>query len=282
MNKLQFIGCDASYEESNVVLLGAPFDGTVSFRPGTRFAPNAIRLDSIGIETYSPYQDNDIEAMLVHDKGDIDIAFGNTVKVLETLKQEITNIVQDKKIPLLIGGEHLVSLPAIEAVHEQYPDLHVIHFDAHTDLRDDYEGEALSHATVMKQVATKLGNNKLFQFGIRSGLKEEFEYAETHQYIEKYTVNTVKTIASSLQHKPVYITLDLDVLDPSLMKGTGTPEAGGVSFNELLDAIIACKGLHIVGIDIVELAPHYDPSGVSTMVAVKLIRELLLLLSKEM
>lgn len=278
MNKLYFIGADKTYQESDVVILGAPFDGTTSFRPGTRFAPNVIRLDSDGIETYSPYQNEDLEDRNIYDCGDSEIIFGNTKQTLDNIHNDIKNIITDQKKIMMIGGEHLVSLPSIQAVYEQYPELRIIHFDAHTDLRNDYVGEKLSHATVIKRVSDMIGPNRIYQFGIRSGLKEEFIFAKNNHYIEQFTVDTVSSIISEIKDYPIYITLDLDVLDPSIMSGTGTPEPGGVSFKELLNALIQLKGLNIVGADIVELSPTYDPSGVSTAVACKLIREMLLLL----
>lgn len=278
MNKLHFIGCDKTYEESKLVIIGAPFDGTVSFKPGTRFAPNQVRLDSDGIETYSPYQDKDIEDISVYDDGDTEVVFGNKIKTLDNIKNKVTNHLKNNKKVLTIGGEHLITLPIIQAYHEFYNDLVILHFDAHTDLREDYLGEELSHATVMKRVHDLLGDQKIFQFGIRSGLKEEFDFAKEHLYIEPFSCNTIKTVIEKIKDKPVYISLDLDVLDPSIMSGTGTQEAGGLSFKELHNALLDLKDLNIIGADIVELSPHLDPSGTSTMVACKLIRELLLLI----
>lgn len=278
MNKLEFIGCHKEYKESKIVLFGAPMDQTVSFRSGSRFAPNEIRLDSDAIETYSPYQDKDLEDASVADLGDVDIYFGDVLKSLDSIYNQSKQIILDDKVPFLMGGEHLVTLPQVEAVYEKYPDLRVIHFDAHTDLREDYLGEKMSHATVMKRVSELLGDNKIYQFGIRSGLKEEFTYSENHQYIEKYTVNTVGDIVKGLKDYPIYVTVDLDVLDPSIMHGTGTPEAGGISFKELHEAILKLSSLNIVGCDVVELAPNLDSSKVSTLVAAKLIRELLILI----
>lgn len=277
MNKLVFIGCDSTYPESKIVLFGAPFDGTTSFRPGTRFAPNTIRLDSDGIETYSPYQDDELESKLVHDKGDAAITFGNTKKTMNDLYNFAKDITADDKKMFMIGGEHLVSYAPIKALYEKYNDLRIVHFDAHTDLREDYLGEKMSHATVMKRVSDIVGPNRLYQFGIRSGLKEEFTFAHKNHYIEKFTVSTVQNIIKDIKDYPIYITLDLDVLDPSIMSGTGTPEPGGVTFKELHQALLELKGCNIVGADIVELAPHYDQSGVSTAVAAKLVREMLLL-----
>lgn len=277
-NYISFIGCEHDYKEARIVLFGAPFDGTVSFKPGTRFAPSVIRQDSFGLETYSPYLNKHLEDALVHDAGDIDIAYGNTRKTLDRIREKAYTIIESNKIPFLIGGEHLVTLGNIEALSERYPNLKVLHFDAHTDLRDRYEDEKLSHATVMRRVYDLLGEKSIYQFGIRSGLKEEFQFANTHLTIEPFTLDTVGNVVKSLNDTPIYISLDLDVLDPSTMMGTGTPEPGGVTFKELINALYQLKGLNIVGCDVVELSPHYDTSGVSTAVAAKLIRELLMIL----
>ncbi len=277
-NHISFIGCEHPYNDARIVLFGAPFDGTVSFRPGTRFAPSVIRQDSFGLETYSPYLDKDLKDANVHDAGDIDVVFGNTRKTLDRIRDKAKDIVTSNKIPFLIGGEHLVTLGAIEALSERFPNLKVLHFDAHTDLRDSYEDEKLSHATVMRRVYELLGDKSIYQFGIRSGLKEEFLFAKNHLTIEPFTLNTVGDVVKNLNANPIYISLDLDVLDPSTMMGTGTPEPGGVTFKELTHALYQLKGLNIVGCDVVELSPHYDTSGVSTAVAAKLIRELLMIL----
>ncbi len=279
-NRYCFIGCDHSFEGSHVVIFGAPFDGTSSYRPGSRFAPHKIRMDSYGLETYSPYLDKDLEDTAIHDAGDLDLVFGNKLIVLDTIKKYTNYLLKNEKKPLMIGGEHLVTLPAIEALYEKYKDLIVIHFDAHTDLRESYMGEELSHATVIKQIWNLLGDHKIYQFGIRSGLKEEFEWAihGKHTFIDQYGYHQLQEICEQLQDRPVYVTIDLDILDPSVFPGTGTPEPGGITFKEMLDIIQTLQSLNIVGADVVELSPDYDPTGVSTAVASKVIRELLLIL----
>lgn len=277
-NVLNFIACDSNYKDSKIVLLGAPFDSTVSNKPGSRFAPNAIRLESYGLETYSPYQDLDLCDMRIFDSGDIELPFGNAKKALKLIKERSKKILSDNKIPFLIGGEHLVTLGQFEAVYEKYNDVCIIHLDAHTDLREDYLGEKLSHATVIRRCYDLVGDNKIYQFGIRSGERYEFEFANKHNYINKFNLDTIDEITKKLKGKNVYLTIDLDVLDPSFFPGTGTPEAGGVSFNELINAIRVFKDLNIVGLDVVELAPDYDLSRISTAIACKIIRELLLVL----
>lgn len=271
-----FIGCDNDYEESSIVIFGAPFDSTTSFRPGTRFASKAMRGESFGIETYSPYQDKDLEDITVFDGGDLELSFGNTERALGQIEKYTAQILADKKIPCMIGGEHLVTLGAVRAVAKKYPDLHVLQFDAHADLREDYLGEPLSHATVIHRVWDILGDDRIFQFGIRSGDRSEFQWGKDHVFTNKFNFNGLEDVVERLQDKPVYLTIDLDVLDPSVFPGTGTPEAGGVSFLELLEAILKVSELNIVACDVNELSPVYDQSGVSTAVACKVLRELLL------
>lgn len=275
-----FIGCDNEYDESKIVIFGAPFDSTTSFRPGTRFASKAMRSESFGVETYSTYQDKDLEDIAIFDGGDLELPFGNPSKALNQIEEFASEIVTDNKIPCMIGGEHLVTLGAVRAVQKKYPDLHIIHFDAHADLRDEYLGEKLSHASVMHRVWDIVGDNKIFQFGIRSGDREEIYWGKDHVFTSKFNFVGLEKVIEELEGKPVYFTIDLDVLDPSVFPGTGTPEAGGVTFMELLGAILKVSKLNIVGMDINELSPIYDQSGSSTALACKVLRELLLSIYK--
>lgn len=275
-----FIACDSDYLDADIVIFGAPYDGTTSNRPGTRFAGKAIRSESFGIETYSPYQDKDLCDIKVFDFGELELPFGNPEPVLDMIYEQVKGIVSDNKIPLMLGGEHLVTLGAFKAVHERYNDIVIIHLDAHTDLRDEYLGQSLSHSSVIRRCHDLIGDGRIFQFGIRSGDREEFIWGKNHVYTEKFTVNTVSEIADSLKNKPVYLTIDLDVLDSSVFPATGTPEAGGISFNELIGAMKAVSGLNIVGCDVNELSPPYDHSGASTALACKVVRELMLFISK--
>ena len=276
-----FLGCDANYEDERIVLYGAPFDSTTSYRPGTRFASRMMRAESYGLETYSPYQDLDLEDAAVFDGGDLELCFGDTQKALDDIHDFAADILKDNKLPLLIGGEHLVSLPAIQAVYEKYPDLCVIHFDAHTDLRDDYLGAKLSHASVIRRVWDFVGDGKIWQFGIRSGERAEFYWAKEHTHLQKFNFDGLENAVAQLKGKPVYLTIDLDVLDPSCFPGTGTPEAGGVTFMQLFNAMLSIiQGCQVVGCDLVELSPMLDASGASTATALKVLREMLLGLEK--
>lgn len=275
-----FQSCDNTYEESNVVIFSSPMDATCSFRPGTRFAGPAIRQDSIGLEWYSPYFDMDLKDVKTCDIGDLDLPMGDVEKDLDEISRVTKCILDDNKKTMMIGGEHLVTLGTIREYIKKYPDLYIIHFDAHTDLREEFLGRELSHATVLRKCYDLLGDGRIYQFGIRSGDSSEFKWAnEGHTHLRKFDLVGLDKCIEALKDKPVYITIDLDVLDPSIFPGTGTPEAGGITYKELQQAILDMKGLHnIVGADIVELSPHYDASGVSTAVACKVLREMVLLL----
>lgn len=271
-----FLGCDNDYIDSDIVIFGAPFDSTTSYRPGTRFASRTMRAESYGLETYSPYQDLDLEDFKIFDAGDLELCFGDTELALKDITEMTRTILSDGKLPFMIGGEHLVTLGAVRAMAEKYPDLHIVHFDAHADLREEYLGARLSHASVIHRCWDIIGDEKIYQFGIRSGDRAEFEWGKNHVITQKFDFSGLEDVIKKLKDKPVYFTLDLDVLDPSVFPGTGTPEAGGVSFTQLLDAILKVGELNIVGTDINELSPMLDQSGASTAVALKIMREWLL------
>lgn len=277
-----FIGCDSSFEEANIVLFGAPFDSTTSFRPGARFGSSAMRHESFGLETYSPYQDKDLTDCRIFDSGDLELCFGSAELALQDIEARAEEILSAGKLPLLIGGEHLVTLGSFRAVHKRYPDVHIIHFDAHADLRDDYLGAQLSHACVIRRCHDLVGDGRIHQFCIRSGEREEFRFARAHTQLNPFHFDGLEELTRWLSHTgtPVYFTIDLDCLDPSVFPGTGTPEAGGVTFPQLLEAIQLVAQTNVVGADVNELAPMLDQSGVSTATACKVLRELLLALSK--
>ena len=278
---MNFIGADADYGEADIVLFGAPYDSTTSFRPGARFGSAAMRSESFGIETYSPYQDRDLEDIRVHDAGDLELPFGAPEPVLGMIEAKAASILADGKMPVMLGGEHLVTLGAVRAAAKRFPNLHIIHFDAHADLREDYLGNPLSHACVLRRCHDILGDGRIFQFGIRSGTRDEFAFmAAGHVMTERHTCATLPQLIFP-EGTPVYLTVDMDVLDPSEFPGTGTQEAGGLRFRELLDAVMdVFKRFNVVAFDNVELAPSLDPSGRSTALACKFLREELLLLGK--
>ncbi|GAA3661012.1 agmatinase [Asaccharospora irregularis] len=278
----KFMAMDSEYDLADIVVYGVGFDGTTSNRPGTRFASSAMRGEFYGLETYSPILKLDLEDYKICDLGDLELSIGNTERVLDEIYQGTKQIVQDNKFPMMIGGEHLVTLPAFKAVYEKYKDIYVLHFDAHTDLREEYNNNKNSHATVIKRIWDILGDDKIFQFGIRSGTKEEFDFAlnKNHTYMEVGGITTFEEILDKLNNKNVYLTIDLDILDPSIFPGTGTPEPGGITYKELekVFSIIKKSSINLVGCDIVELSPDYDNTNVSTITACKILRELSLVI----
>lgn len=280
-NTETFLSCEKDFAEAQIVLFGAPFDSTTSYRPGARFGSSAIRSQSFGLESYSPYQDQDLEDVSVMDSGDLELSFGSTEKALSVIAERTQTILKAEKVPFMLGGEHLVTLGAFREVIQKYPDVVILHLDAHTDLREDYLGTKLSHACVLKRCWELTGDGRIYQFGIRSGEREEFIWSRDHVYQHLYDFETLEETVCKLQDRPVYFTVDLDVLDPSVFPGTGTPEPGGVSFEALRKAVTyVCSHARVVATDVVELSPHYDVSGTSTMVACKIVREMLLALTK--
>lgn len=268
-----WMGQNEDYETSDVVMLGLPFDGTVSYRSGSRFAPEQIRLASWGLEDYSPRFDKHLQDVNFHDIGDLEFPLGNTYKSLDLIQKNVEEIYKDGKRVFGIGGEHLVTLPEVKAVSKFYKDLAIVHFDAHTDLREEYLGEEMSHSAVIRHISKIVGPQNLKQIGIRSGMKDEWEFMKQNNTLcNKYSD------LDCLKGKKIFVTVDLDCLDPSVMPGTGTPESGGMQFNELVGWFEYLKKFDIVGADVVELAPDYDASGVSTAVATKVIRELLMVM----
>ena len=271
-----YISASASFEKSNGVILGCPYDGSASFRPGARFGPSAIRRASWGIETFSPYFQRDLSRCSIHDMGDLELPLGEKKISLGLIRNGLGKILSEKKTPILLGGDHLITLPIVEEILTVYPGLHLLQIDAHTDLREDYLGEPLSHSTVMRKVVDHLGEGRLFQIGIRSGTEEEFKLARKMKSIVSLEPGSLSSMTKRLRNQPVYITLDLDVIDPSLIPGVGTPEPGGLTFQESILLLKKLQTLHVVGFDIVELTPDYDPTQVSSVTASVILREMIL------
>jgi agmatinase len=271
-----YISANASFEKSRGVILGCPYDGSASFRPGARFGPSAIRRASWGIETFSPYFQRDLTQCLIHDMGDLELPLGEKKISLGFIRKALDQILSKKKFPILLGGDHLITLPIVEELSLRHPNLHLVQIDAHTDLREDYLGESLSHGTVMRKVVDRLGGGRLFQIGIRSGAEEEFKLARRWKSIVPIEPPALTAMVKRLKNQPVYITLDLDVMDPSLLPGVGTPEPGGLTFQEIISLLKKLQTLHVIGFDVVELTPDYDPTQVSSVTASVILREMIL------
>ncbi len=277
-----FIACDKNYRDSNIVLFGAGYDSTCSNRSGSKFAPQAIRHESYALETYSPYQNKDLNDYQIFDSGDLELSIADSLLTLNQIKLHTQKILNDQKIPFMIGGEHLVTLGCIQAMIEKYPTLHIIHFDAHLDLRDHYLQNPYSHATVMRRCFDLVGCGRIHQFAIRSGDKEEFQFARSNTNLHLFDFTGLKELIAHLKIKqvPIYLSIDLDCLDLSVFSASGTLEAGGVSFMELLNAIITvCEG-NVVGGDLCEYAPTLDFNQAGAACAAKVMREFILGLCK--
>ena len=268
-----YMGAKAGAERAGIALLGCPLDATSSFRNGTKFAPESIRKASWTLETYSPYLKQDLDEMMFYDAGNLELRPGDLLYSFELIETAVTEIVEKDKKILALGGEHLVTYPILKALKKHFREIQIVHFDAHCDLRDEYEGQKLSHATVMKRVK-ELGGVEIFQVGIRSGTRQEFE--------ELRPVESPASLAARLnRNMPIYVSFDMDVFDPSLAAGVTTPEPGGLMFNEIMQYFSVFVGMNIVGADIVELAPDYDTTFVSSITASKVAREMLMLLHSQ-
>lgn len=278
----KFMASCENYNDASVIMVGVPMDFTCSFRPGTRFGPQKIREVSIGIEEYSLYRDKSLLDVKYYDCGDLDLPFGNVDRSLEMIGKAAEEILKDGKFPIIIGGEHLISVPVIKKVFEKYGEqLIVFHFDAHADLREGYIGCENSHASAIRRLTDFMPGKNIYQFGIRSGTKEEFDFAKVNTNMFTLDVfEPLKSVLPKLGNRPVYITLDIDVVDPAFANGTGTPEPGGITSKELIECINLLDSLNIVGFDIVEVSPPYDMSDRTALLAAKVIRDMILMAGK--
>lgn len=279
----KFMGSCDTYEEANVVIVGVPMDFTCSFRTGTRFGPQKVREVSYGIEEFSFHQRESLEDKIYFDCGDLDLPIGDVDGSLCIIEKAASEILFDGKIPLFVGGEHLISTPVLKCAHKKYGDeLLVLHLDAHADFREDYLGSPNSHATALRRAADVISPKNIYQFGIRSGTREEFEYCTKNTNFYPFEVyEPLKKVIDTLKGKPIYITLDIDVVDPAFANGTGTPEPGGISTKELLDFLLLTKKLNVIGFDVVEISPPYDHSDRTAILGAKIVREMILIMDRD-
>ena len=276
ISNVSFLAAKEKYDNSDIVIFGCPLDTSSSFRPGTRFGPDAIRSASEGLETYSPILDLDLEQINFSDIGNLSIGQGNSELAISEIYKKVKTIYADNKIPLALGGEHLITVGLVNAAKDFYPNIHVIHLDAHADLRSTYEGTNFSHACVMSIVVEQIGASNVSHFGIRSGTSSEWAKLKENKNLFQLDVKTMSNLISELVDVPIYLTLDLDLLNPSELCGTGCPEPGGINSTELNEIFTVFNRLNLVGLDVVELSPMLDQSGLSSIVAAKVVRELLL------
>ncbi|WP_457568962.1 agmatinase [Desulfurobacterium sp.] len=261
---MKFIGAKDS---GKVSIFGVPYDGTTCFRPGARFGPDGVRFFSENLETYSPVLGRDLEDVEFTDLGNVEVSASP-----EKMVEEVEAFVNKIEIPVMIGGEHSVTYPVVRSLKKSYNNLTIVHFDAHADLRDEYSGTKFSHACVMRRIL-ELGC-RVIQVGIRSGTKEEFDLVEENPLIERINITN---LPERLKDETfVYFSIDIDYFDPAFAPGTGTPEPCGGNPVEFFEILYNLPPVKIAGFDVVEVSPPYDPSGITQMLAAKIIREMIL------
>lgn len=271
----RFLEVPRGLEPNSVAIVGVSYDGTTSFRPGTRFGPDSIRTASQGIETYSPTQDRDYAGQAVCDVGNVIVPVCSPVVMVDAVTHAIRELVAVGARPLLLGGEHSVSTGAVTVVAEQHPDLLIVQLDAHADLRDEYLGESHSHACTMRRCLDVTGG-PLLQVGIRSGTQAEFDEMRAMNRLVRPEPAALAQALRAHGERPVYLTIDLDVFDPAVLPGTGTPEPGGITWRTF-EALLGVLPKHaVVAADVVELSPLQDSGGRSSVLAAKVVREVLL------
>ena len=279
-----FMGANKNLSDCSIGLFGVNYDGTTSFKPGARFGPNAIRNVSESLETYCPFVNKDLNLINYFDAGSLKLDLSDTRSIIKTVKSGTNFLLNNNLKPLILGGEHSISIGVIEALVEKYPTLIMIQLDAHADLRNSYQNNKYSHACTIRRCLEILPSKKVFQIGIRSGTKEEFTIMNNnHQLIKFRTGDSIIEIQKTLEpfkKHPIYLTIDLDWFDPSLLSGTGTPEPGGFFWHDFEKIIELLNIFEIIGCDIVELSPDLDNSGISSIVAAKTTRSLIMTLDK--
>lgn len=275
-----FLGSAPRLEPGRPALHGVPYDGTACFRPGARFGPDAIRAVSDGLESFSPRLEHDLVDAEFFDCGNLDITYHDVEKVVALVEQSTEAYLQMENVPVMIGGEHSITPGAVAAVARHYPGLAVVQFDAHADLRESWTGTKWSHACAMRRVLDLIPSERVLQCGIRSGTREEFSELKESGRLVAPDAESLATAIRPMAKAPLYLTIDLDIFDPSVLPGTGTPEPGGLDwacFEGLLEVI---PWKQVAACDVVELAPELDPSGCSSILAAKVVREVLLALTK--
>lgn len=272
----------SSIDQPGTYLIGFGFDGTTSFRPGSRFGPRALREASENLENYSPYLDKQLDDYPIYDLGDLDFFPSRFDLMIQQFEEILAPIdLKECQVKLVtLGGEHSIAIAPLKLYLEQFKELVVIQLDAHADLRDGYLGNPHSHASIIRRTLDHFKpEHQLIQYGIRSGTKEEFNWMKEQKTLATSLEELIQRVDLLSDQIPLYLTLDLDFFDPSFLPGTGTPEAGGESFHSFIKLMKVLNRKNLVGADVCELAPQLDPTGNSDCFASKVTREILLALN---
>jgi len=256
-------------------MLGAPLDITPLVRRGTASAPSAIRMAMCNMETYDKKLDLDVDDIPLHDAGDLNLPVEISA-ALRIIEEAVESIASSNMAPLILGGEHTITLGIVKGLLRTFKDLSVVVFDSHLDLRNEYpSGSKYSHATVSRRLAELLGPERIVIIGAHAFSREELVWAQKVGLRILFNESTKRDVADALdalRDKPVHLSIDVDVLDPSVVPGVSYPEPGGIGLRTLLDLVtITIQRLNVVSLDIVELVPEHDPSGVSPYYAAKIL-----------
>ena len=273
-----FIACQASLPDARIVLFGIPFEGTVNLRRGADHGPRDLRLASDSIETYSPALERDLEDLVIADLGDCQLGAGSPREQLHEARREVAEFWQPRLVSVMLGGDHMATLPVIETLAPAIPDLRILQLDAHPDLREEFLGERYNYASAMARVMEVVAPERVYQVGMRTGAREEYARKAPHLYPAHaiHPVQAVRRLVPELVRHPLYVTIDVDVLDPSEAPGTGAPEPCGLRTAELIEIIRLLEPCRIVGTDLVEVAQAFDPSGRTAITASWVLREAIL------
>ena len=277
-----FSGMQKSFADAKYVVFGVPFDSTSTYRNGARFAPQAIRQASLNIETYSFRSGVDVEDLALHDAGDLDVSM-ETQKTVDMTRLVVEDILAANKMPVALGGEHLITLGTVKGLGKRAVETAIVSFDAHLDLRCEFMGSTVSHTTFMQLISEEVKPAKIIEVGTRAAGKEELAHAKkagveffTSQEIIKQGSFLVgeQLKEKLLPYDNLYLTVDMDVLDPAFAPAVQNPEPDGITTSALIDLACSICDKRVLGFDLVEIVPIYD-KGISAVVTAKVAFEML-------
>jgi len=274
----RFIACQAALAEARIAVFGIPFEGTVNLRHGADRGPLDLRVASDSIETYSPALDRDLEDLTMADIGDCELGSGTPREQLLRARDEVAAFWRPGLVPVMLGGDHTATVPVIEVLAAAIPDLAILQLDAHPDLREEFLGERYNYASAMARVMDVVPPERVYQVGMRTGAREEYQRKAPHLYPSHavHPVEAVRGLVPELARRPLYVTMDVDVLDPAEAPGTGSPEPCGLRASELVEIVRLLAPCQVVGTDLVEVAHAWDPSGRTGITASWILREAVL------
>jgi agmatinase len=274
-------------EQLDVALIGIPYDGGATYRSGPRFGPRHVREQSAIIRPWNPVLNcNPFEKLRIADFGDLSINPLSMDDTFQRITAQLDDVLKAGARTVCVGGDHSILLPILRSIHKRFELVGLIQFDAHNDTWGGYFGSPHSHGTPVRRAIEEglLVGKDVLQIGLRGQVyaKEDFDFGREHGFrvvtseeFHRGGVRMVERLLKKLSRRPVYITLDIDVVDPAFAPGTGTPQVGGFSSAQILELVRSLRGLNIVGCDLVEVSPPYDTGEITSLLAANLLYELL-------